>query len=271
MPLKPKESFAHTRNFNNFGVYDIAIGYPQLRMHTRIDDNVTASSDGDFIAYDLANMYNAPRASIATGSGFPASENPWQRKEIDYLFTPASIGITAGSADKIRIRDDLQIPTKIQDFEQYKDLRLLTFENNMVDELSEELANMFSSFSIVNNLVGKPKFLKWEKFYDLEGYKNVYFNRMSGSRLIQDLNFEYFMNAFKFIDSSFYNIVEQFIPAAASHDRIAFTVENHILDRDKVQYRPPLLFLASGSNYDDWATSPTTPPTTIILEGIFED
>lgn len=111
--------------------------------------------------------------------------------------------------------------------------------------LSEEMMKLFSTSKAFDNLIGEPVNHYRQKYKDLEKLRSLYFERIRNSTI----DFEKFVDYFKWFDSSISSFIEQLIPASANFSpEIRTLVESHILEKNKYwnklpnfKYKLPLL------------------------------
>jgi len=231
-----QESFTHASNYKSFGSTNVTSSYELLSLHAQLYD--TGSTIFDIVTGSQHTWQIPGKSSIA------------QYREIEYFPYGTSVGLL-DTQFKTRIRNDIGDLTELDDEEQFGDVPLVTVEMNMVDELSEELLNLFVDFEDFNRTIGRPVMKWWADYSDLEEYRAIYFKRVGGARLRQAISFEYFMNAYRVIDATFSRLVSQLIPALANFSEIAFTIENHPLNRQKVQRRPAIFRPDGSTTFND--------------------
>ena len=110
-------------------------------------------------------------------------------------------------------------------------------EKSMYQVVSEEMLNMFSSVKEFNTLMGKAVDRYRIQYKKLDFVRQMFFDKVE-----QDLNFDAFVEYFKWIDGSISYFVSQLFPVSSRHSKdISDIVESHILERNKYQSNFPLL------------------------------
>ncbi len=165
-------------------------------------------------------------------SGSSSYRNPGQpysgtfvRELFEYNFiAPPDYG---WSEEKVRYADN---PRPLPG-QQWLDSSAVSLEFNLIDALNEDISLMLSSLDNWNNLIGSPANRHRESYPSLERFRTQYFSRLSGR-----INFRAFADFLDFFDRSFVSLVQKLLPARAKFKGAEFVVENHMLERPKVQY-----------------------------------
>lgn len=165
-------------------------------------------------------------------SGTTSYRNPGQpysgtfaRDLLDYNFiAPPDYG---WNEEKIRQSDNPRPPAD----QQWLDSSVVSLELNLIDALNEDISYMLSTLDNWNNLVGSPANHYRDGYPSLERFRAQYFNRLSGR-----INFRAFADFMDFFDRSFVGLVQKLLPARANFKGAEFVVENHMLERPKIQY-----------------------------------
>ena len=104
--------------------------------------------------------------------------------------------------------------------------------------LSDEIIKLFGTIVDFNNLIGEPVNRYRQNYKDLEKLRQLYFRRINNSTI----DFEKFVDYFKWFDSSISTILQQLIPGSANFsDGIRTVVESHVLERNKYFNKFPLI------------------------------
>lgn len=164
------------------------------------------------------------------GSDFAVLNNPFKKFLLEYNYISPSIDLK-WTENKIRIRNK----SELKKHEIATDTNEVALEFNFIDALNEDIMKIFSSFEILNNIVGNP-INKYRASYDeLEGVRKKYFERLGDS-----LNFNNFFNLFKWFDKKISDSILQLLPTRAKFIGGEFVVESHFLERPKYQYQFPI-------------------------------
>ena len=111
------------------------------------------------------------------------------------------------------------------------DSNVVSLEFNLIDALNEDISYMISSLDNWNNLIGGAANRYRGDYPSLERFRSQYFNRLQGR-----INFRAFADFMDFFDRSFVELVRKLLPARSNFKGAEFVVENHMLERPKVQY-----------------------------------
>lgn len=198
----------------------------RLLGHWPLDeDKVTNVSGNIETVKDLSR-----NGLVATGSNFPATENAYQRflKDVNYNSPTMDLKWTD---NKIRIRNT----TELKFDEQANDTNEVSLEFNLVDSLNRDISKIFSTFDIINNLVGSPVNKYRDEYSDLEGIRAQYFERLGDS-----LNFTNFFKLFRWFDRKLSDSIKQLLPSRVRFIGGEQVVESHFLERSKYSYKYPI-------------------------------
>lgn len=221
-PLDDAELIDHALNFQSYGS-DIVNGSDDLRLHWRLNENVTASSDTTLPAPAATDV--STNGNTGAGFGFQPSIAPYKKflNEYNYIASPDF----GWNEDKIRVLED----TKVKPRDAFVDNQTLALEFNMVDALNEDISQIIATMDNFNNFIGLPVNRYRATYQDLVALRRSYFKRLQGR-----LNFRVFSDMLEFFDHSFVDMVRRLIPARATFLGEEFVVESHMLERPKLQW-----------------------------------
>jgi len=104
--------------------------------------------------------------------------------------------------------------------------------------VTDEILKIFATIKDFNNLIGEPVNRYRQEYKSLEKLRNLYFERIGNSTI----DFEKFVDYYKWFDSSISLMLQQLIPASANFsDEIRTVVESHVLERNKHWTKFPTL------------------------------
>jgi len=220
--LTKKELDDHTLNFQSYGTEDVIADQNKLRIMWRLNDDVTASLDGNIVT-TISDV--STNGNTAFGAGFNPGYNPYKKFLNGYSYI-SSLDF-GWSQNKIRIFDSSDIRPE----DEVHDAKIVSVEFNMIDSLNEDITQLMSSLDELNERIGSPV-NKHRVYYDeLEIIRNIYFKRLQGR-----LNFTVFSDLLKFFDQSFIGMVKKLVPARAHFIGDEFVIESHMLERPKITY-----------------------------------
>ena len=111
------------------------------------------------------------------------------------------------------------------------------FEKSLAQNVSEEILNIFGTIKDFNNLIGEPVNRYRPEYKDMQKLRQLFFMRMQ-----TDIDFERYVEFYRWIDSSLNSMLEKLIPISANtSDRIRTVVESHVLERAKVWTKFPTI------------------------------
>lgn len=109
-------------------------------------------------------------------------------------------------------------------------------EKSLYKNISERMLQLFASIEEMNNLIGEPVYKYRQDYKSLEKMREIFF-RNSDTRII---DFEKYVNFYKWIDTSMSELIEQLFPASARFAKeVRTVVESHVLERPKVRFGYP--------------------------------
>ena len=107
--------------------------------------------------------------------------------------------------------------------------------------LNENILSTFSSFSAIDDALGRPNAMFADRYVDLEDLRNIYFNNV-----LEKIDLGKFRTIFKWIDNSFTDIVFSMMPRSTNFLGINFIYESHVLERNKLRYLYDEIYLKSN-------------------------
>ena len=252
------EFLSYAKNPNSVGTNNPSINYnfslkeigsfERLRYQTYGKQATTASdSAGEIIFFDFTqnNLH-------IKGENFEYSKIVMTPNYHIYEILSENFDLNS-SKDKIRIRS-------IQDAELLKSNKYAlvspVYETPLLEEvtddtrfsidmsvmkgLNENIMTIFPDFQPIENSLGQTNALFANEYRDLNAFSNVYFNNV-----IEDLNLGRYRNIFKWIDSSYTELVYTLIPKSTTFMGINFVYESHVLERNKFKYTYDEIYLKS--------------------------
>ena len=192
------------------------------------------------IATDYESQYQGQKFSDInlrqhTGRGdfFANSFTPVRKEYIytDKLQVPEYVGgdemVRALNADE----NTFGIYTRPENF-------FFAVEKSMYRSISNRMLEMFASIEDFNNLIGEPVNKYRMNYKRMEKIREIFFRRVQND--IPDL--EKYIDYYKWLDTSMSQVIEQFFPESSRHAKdVRKVIENHVLERPKVQHRISIL------------------------------
>lgn len=112
-----------------------------------------------------------------------------------------------------------------------------SLEKSMYQIVSQEILKIFGTIESFNNLIGESANRYRQNYPNIERLREIYFENV-----INDLNFEKFVDFYKWFDDSIGIMIKQLIPASANYSpELKTVIESHILERNKYWNKYPTL------------------------------
>lgn len=249
--LTTEELKEHAKNPNNYGrlapyePYVLATSsyIPKsetLLLHWDFSNVTSSDSNGNVsLVYDLTsgstsgNSYsNTPLQNLAgkrydgKGYGFATSANIKNYELVYSSEQQQPENLYSSQLINILDTDDGNYTSNIRPQKYF-----FSLENSMYDAISKNMLNMFASIIEFNNFIGEPGNLYKSQYSKLKFFRKIFFDKSSNT---PDL--DKYIGIYKWLDDALDSILFNLIPASANaNDKIRTMVENHILERNKVQ------------------------------------
>ncbi len=111
-------------------------------------------------------------------------------------------------------------------------------EKSMYRSISNRMLHLFASIKDFNNLIGEPVNKYRSNYKQMEKLREIFFRKVQND--IVDL--QKYLDYYKWLDSAMNQMIDQLMPFSARYaENVRNVVESHSLERNKVQYQPPLL------------------------------
>lgn len=204
----------------------VGVKYPletsHLKGHWPLNDNNSSDSSGLVYVNDYSR-----NSLFGSGSGFLPSSNLYKKFLIGYDYLSPNFDLNWVN-NKVRVRNltELNADTASRDSSEFG------IEFNLVDALNEDISKIFSSFDVLNDVIGKPVNKYREEYSDLESYRKVYFERLGDG-----LNFTKFFKLFKWFDKKFGDSIKALLPVNTKFIGAEQVVESHMLERPRVKFK----------------------------------
>lgn len=249
--LAAEELKEHAKNPNNYGrlqpyePYTLATSsyIPKsetLLLHWDFTNVTSSNSNGNInLIYDLTsgntfgNSYaNTPleylvgRRYDGKGYGFSPSSTIKNYELVYSSEQQSPENVYSNQLVNILATDDDYYTTAIRPQKYF-----FSLENSMYDVISKNMLNMFASIVEFNNFIGEPGNLYKSQYSKLKFFRKIFFDKASNT---PDL--DKYVGIYKWLDDALDSILFNLIPASANaNDKIRTMVENHILERSKIQ------------------------------------
>ena len=205
------------------------------------DDGTFFVEDASSGSNDLANRKYRWLGKVlkyrhtGQGFGFPATFSGSVDGKYMYV-AKQQLPEILNSSDMINILPaDVEVKTKASRPSKY----FFAIEKSMYQNISEEMLKMFSSIADFNNLIGHPVEKYRPEYKKLKNLRQFFFERLQNT---PDL--DKFIDFYKWLDGAMSEMILQLIPASSKFSEgLRNTVESHVLERNKFEYKFPVLEL----------------------------
>jgi len=252
--LEPHQSAYLTKNTVP---YFEAIEVPQIKTLALnwSFDNVTGSgdsstgsptlSDATFLVEDMSSGSLATTSSYGwlgpvvnmqhTGKGdfFLSFDTGSVSREYVYTakLSPPEV-LNSSDMVEIRTQDDDLFTRETRPIDYF-----YAIEKSQAAIISEEMIKWFSTIKDFNFLIGNPVNRYRQNYKPMEKLRERYFETIGNT-----INFEKFVEYFKWIDDALSVMLSQLVPASANFaEKVRLLIEDHILERNKYWSKFPTL------------------------------
>jgi len=248
--LSDNDLKSHLRDLHNYGItnserdaylldsnYSTKVKNIDTLMLRWDFETVTGSdSSGNFTVNDLGNFQGDTENQYyhsGKGFGFEASSTDVVKKEkvATYKLAPYD---TVSSNEMISIlsQDDDVFSLDKRPINYY-----FAAEKSFYKAVDDRILEYFSTLKDFNNLVGESANRYRPEYKQLKKYRQYFFNKVQN-----ELDFERFLDYYKWVDTSIAMVIEQLIPATAEFSSTVWNViESHVLERNKFQHKLPVI------------------------------
>lgn len=256
--LKEKEFEVYAKNPNSVGTLNPFQNYnfntqktgsfERIRLQTVYDQYTTASDgSGDIRLFDMSknNLH-------ISGKSFEANKTIFSPEYA--LFEQLSSNFDINSAKtKVRVRslqnEDLlsshkyaQIApvNRVDPAEEVFDDTRFSIDFPVMKGLNENIMTIFADFSALDDALGRPNLLFSTVYPDLIELRKIYFENV-----LSQINLSRYREVFKWIDTTFTDIVYELLPRNTNFLGINLVYESHVLERSKISYLYDEIYLKS--------------------------
>ena len=254
--LQEFESFAKNHNstavknpIKNYNFNTIKTGsFQKIRIQSFHDQATTGSNaTGNIQIFDFSK-----NNKHLQGTGFEVNKNLFYPKYSLYEELSPNFDLNTAKT-KIRIRSlqnaDLLSSHKFAQIgpinsvnpneEVFDDTRF-SMDMSSMKGLNQNILGVFSGFSSFDNALGKPNLVFGNIYPDLIELRKIYFEN-----LISDIDLNRYREIFKWLDTTFTELVYQRIPKNTNFLGINLVYESHVLERHKLSYLYDEIYLKS--------------------------
>lgn len=188
------------------------------------------------------------------GSAFPVSSTDVvETKFVNAAAQKLPEVINSSNMVSIISQDDDELFTRETRPTQY----YFSFEKSMYSIISKDILNFFATIKDFNNLIGEPVNRYRPEYKQLEKLREVYFSNVQNT-----LDFEKFVEYYKWIDSSIATMLAQLVPASSNFmDGMNNVIESHILERNKYWSKFPTVEDFRPTEFESQAVSISQAPS----------
>ncbi len=254
----------HAYDFENYGIKDSnkhlspldSDNAKTLNSHTLVlnydfSGITTSDASGEFSVTDISSGSVENRTKFGKLGEISSYLYPAQGKHFGISSTKAVIKKESNLhqfIDPEKVISDNLVQVRTEDDKLFDTLDTIPnyhylLEKSMYAAISEEMLNFFAGVVDFHNLIGNPANQYRMNYKGLEKLREVFFRRVAEVSEV-----EKFVDYYKWFDDSVSQIIGQLVPASADYTPdILNTIESHVLERNKYQYRFPLAAFDSST------------------------
>ena len=220
-------------NFNNY------VTGSNQRLNIQISpmlSDISSSFDGTYNKITLPdhtqNLYTTSSFEVKNSIYDPENEivsNYYLMKHLDTVIDSMS------ENNKVRIlsnySNELYTYERPFNFNAEEDNRFIVEMSNVL-VLNKDITTILSSLDEFNNSLGDSASLFDVQYKDIISLRNIYFNNLTTH--VDNRAFYYL---YKYMDNLISDLIAEMIPDKAYYTGHNYTVESHILERHKIQYK----------------------------------
>ena len=200
-----------------------------------VQDASSGLNDGTYEATYQGDTFSNINLRQHTGRGdfFTANATPVRKQYVyaDKLLPPEYIA--SNEMVKVLSTDDEVFGTFKKPASSF-----FAIEKSMYRSISNRMLHLFASIKDFNNLIGEPVNKYRMNYKHMEKMREIFFRKVQND--IVDL--QKYLDYYKWLDSAMTQMLDQLMPASARYAaNVRNIVESHTLERNKIQYRAPLL------------------------------
>ena len=220
-------------NFNNF----VTGSNQRLNVQiTPMKTNISSSYDG---TYNSANIVDKTQ-NIFTTASFRIKSNSYDpENEIlsNYYLMRQLDTVVDAMAENNKVRDlskhsnDTFVYDRPFNFKAEEDNRFIVEMSNVL-VLNKDITSIMSSLDEFNNALGDSASLFDVQYRNIKILQKIYFNNLTSH--VDNRAFYYL---YKYMDNLISDLISQMIPDKAFYTGHNYTIESHILERHKIQYK----------------------------------
>ena len=263
-----REWLGRVRSYTSFGVDDPLKNYnyntiesgsfQRLILHTDPKQKTKSSNaSGNIRLFDFSK-----NELHLEGKNFDISTSVMKPERVNYEVLSDKYDVNYGK-DHVRIRSFQDFKNKQTSYqsefapvneiitsEESLDDNRLSLDMTVMRGLNRNALNTLSDLHFFENALGLPNLIYTEKYPDLENMQKIFFNNLEDK-----IDLQKYRELFKWIDSSFTDVVYSIIPRTTNFLGINFIYESHVLERNRFKY-----------HYNDIYTSVSERTTTESAE-----
>lgn len=214
-----------------------------------VQDQSFGQNDGSYTADYQGTVFSPINLRQHTGRGefFTANSKPVRKQYVysERLLPPEYIA----SSEMVKV---LSTDDEIFGIFKKPASSFFAIEKSMYRSISNRMLQLFASIRDFNNLIGEPVNKYRLNYKRMEKMREIFFRKVQND--IVDL--QKYLDYYKWLDTAMTQMIDQLMPASARYaSNVRNIVESHSLERNKIQYKPPLL------------TSPGAPNRVRVITG----
>ena len=241
----------HVRDYKSLGVHDPRVNFnfdntrsgsfEKLRGDWSMDQQTT-DSDG---SGNISVVDYSQHGLHGSGTGFPVTTSVVVPQRFYYSYISPNYD-EAVTANKVRVRSFQDTDNVLNDDAAYsveaplyeitqeqtpQDNGKFSIDFSVVDALNQDMMTMFSDLDVLNDILGAPSMMFGGDYPDLDNLRTIYFNRLTSK-----LNLKGYFEFYKWFNTNIGKFIEQLIPRKTRYNGVNYVIQQHMLERSKVEY-----------------------------------
>ena len=200
-----------------------------------VQDQAFGQNDGSYTADYQGTVFSPINLRQHTGRGefFTANSKPVRKQYVysERLLPPEYIA----SSEMVKV---LSTDDEIFGIFKKPASSFFAIEKSMYRSISNRMLQLFASIRDFNNLIGEPVNKYRLNYKRMEKMREIFFRKVQND--IVDL--QKYLDYYKWLDTAMTQMIDQLMPASARYaSDVRNVIESHSLERNKIQYKAPLL------------------------------
>ena len=254
--LDKKDFVAFAKNHNSTPVLDPASNYNYntirtgsfsrariLTFHKQATTNTDEQGNIRLFDFSKNNLH-------LDGQNFETSKNVFKHEyaiteelSSDFDLNIAKTKVRIRSLQDITLLDNHEYAQtapiyEVNPREEVMDDTRFSIDFSVMKGLNQNILGVFSDFSALDDALGRPNLVFATEYPDLTDLRRIYFEN-----LLSKLDLGRYYDLFRWIDSTYTELVYELLPKSTNFLGINFVYESHVLERHKLKYNYDEIYL----------------------------